>query len=515
MSSAGDVSAPTTTKARFGAAFIAATALIAFGAWVRFVGLGTIEFWADEADWAIRAEMGTGTFIRPLGYLWLAQQLVDLHNSELMLRLPSFVAGVVQLPLFFLLLKRLVVPSIAVMATAVLAVHPVAVGMSKEFKPYALEACLHTALLLLVVALMASPTRRAVVALGAFAAAAPLLSWSIVFAYPGAFLVTGLQSLWQRRRTDFVVVVAGAGCAVVVLGLLFWARLQSADRKASYWGSKYGVFFNDNDVVGHLQWLAKKTADLAAQAGELDVVLPWLTPLLQGGAQLLCVVGIVTLLRRRRWWVLLLLLLPLVTTVAFNVARQWPYGPFRTNLYLLSYLIVLAAVGADGVVQLGEQLRRGAGRVLVAVAVVVGIVALPWKPLRLARKGNRNQTAQASVREAMNLLRAAETAAPTAGAKPILVLDGHACTLFRYYRDHHARSAELRDWFLEHVDDRCSGQGRKRWYPFLDKVNGQEFWLISAQGSLSKRTLKLLHERCRVTQQVKLRGTFLLHCGKL
>ena len=119
----------------------AAAVVVVFGVVLRLMGFFDLQLWLDEASWCKRLVDGHYGWIRPVGYMWITRQLVLFHNTEPMLRSLSYVAGIAQLPLLYLLVRRVVaVPAIAVGATFALAIHPIAVAMTKEFKPYALES---------------------------------------------------------------------------------------------------------------------------------------------------------------------------------------------------------------------------------------------------------------------------------------------------------------------------------------------------------------------------------------
>ena len=493
-------------------ATIAAVVVMLLGLALRWRGQMSLELWADEADWAIRAVNGTDTFIRPVGTMWLARALVAVRNSEVMLRLPSLLAGVAHLPLLWLVLRRLVRAEVAVLGVLALAVHPVAVEMAKEFKPYAVEACLHTLLLLLTVRWLHAPSRRSSVCIGVLAAVSPLLSWSIVFAYPGTFLVGLMRAGRDRRRGEVVVFVVGAIVTLLVLAALFLARVQSEDRKADYWGKKYDVFFTGDGVVDQLAWLANKTALVAMQPGRLDLSLPS-SSVLSAMAGILVVLGLVVLARRRAWEVLGLLVLPVLTALVFNVARQWPWGVFRTNFYLLPTMIILAALGIDGLLPALARLHRRAVTAAVVIVAVGALAAVPAWWSMAAHKSGRHQTGQASVHRAMQLLRAVETTSPTT-TKPVLLLDGHACGLFRYYRDHHrAGVAAHHDWYVAHIDERCSTVGNG-WFPVVDSMAGRDFWVMVVQRKHEAQTIKRLRAECIVEHLHKLPGMTLLYCRR-
>ncbi len=492
---------------------MAAVVVVVFGVWLRSRGLGTIGLWADEADWAIRAATGTDTYIRPAGYMALARWLTTLHNDEFTLRLPSFLAAAVQLPVVWWVLRRSVQPAVAVLALWMFAVHPVAVGMAREFKPYAIEALLHTAMLALTMHALKSPTRRSLVGVAVLAPLAPLLSWSVVFTYPGVFLT----SLWQRfrhgRLLDVAVLLLSAVVTLVVLLGLFLARVGSADRKADYWGRKYDVFFTGDSVVDHVVWVVRKTASLAGQPGDIVWPIGVATNVTTAIAGVACALGVLKLVRRRRFPLLVLLLLPVVTTLVFNLLRQWPWGVFRTNFFLLPGVLVLAAIGVDAALKLVPRRLLVLVDWLVLVAVVVALLCTPGEVNALRNKGGRSQTGQSNMRAAMTALKS-KTATHT--AKEPLLLDGHGCSLFKYYRDFHVETSHtLGPAMREHLDETCAKQGPKAWKRRMNALPSEPFWMIVAQRRLQKRTLARLRTWCDLDVQQKFGTTLLLHCVPL
>lgn len=489
---------------------VAAVVVVVFGVWLRSRGLGTIGLWADEADWAIRAATGRDTFIRPAGYMALARWLTTLRNDEFTLRLPSFIAAAVHLPVLWWVLRRSVQPAVAVLALWVFAVHPMAVGMAREFKPYAIEALLHTSLLALTMHALKSQQRRSLVGLAVLAPLAPLLSWSVVFSYPSVFLTSLWQRFRHRRLVDVAVLALSATATLVVLGALFMARVGGADRKADYWGRKYDVFFTGHSVVEHVVWLARKTAGLIGQPGELAWPVASALQVSAAVAGVACVVGTVQLIRRRRFSLLVLLLLPLLTMLVFNLLRQWPWGAFRTNFFLLPALLVLAAIGVDAVFKLVPRRSLVIVDGMVVVAVVITVLCTPTAVRELRDKGGHSQTGQSDVRAAMSVLKE-KTA--THQAKEPLLLDGHGCSLFKYYRDFHVETSRtLGPAMREHFSESCAKQGRKAWKRQMNALPDEPFWMIVAQRRLQKRTWPQLRAWCTLDVERKFGTTVLVHC---
>ena len=126
-----------------GAGFILAVTLLA--AALRLYGLTTQSLWVDEVMTWTRIRPGAGLILweqlrdniqGPL-YLAVVWPLVRLADSELMLRLPAAVAGVLAVPLFAGVAVRLVEPRAARLAVLLLAINPFHVWYSQEARGYA------------------------------------------------------------------------------------------------------------------------------------------------------------------------------------------------------------------------------------------------------------------------------------------------------------------------------------------------------------------------------------------
>ena len=219
------------------AILLGAAVIIGVGVLLRLLGQLTIEVWADEALWANKLLEGNVGWIRPPAYMAATKLLLAVRNDEVMLRSLSLLPSLVQLPLLFLLL-----PWAALVGVFLLAVHPTVVAMAKEFKPYALEASVHTALIAMALAYVQAPRTRLLVALVVVAAVAPPFAWSPVFIYPGVFLAVGFSAWQAGRRTDVMVAVGGVVATLLVLGGVFLARLKNADPHPEFWGTSYNVF---------------------------------------------------------------------------------------------------------------------------------------------------------------------------------------------------------------------------------------------------------------------------------
>jgi hypothetical protein len=434
-------------------------ALIAWGIVLRYRGFffSPVPLWEDEAAWAIRLMEWplSDHLIRPIGFMATVKLLAKVFApSELVLRAIPWAAGLAALLLVPVFAARLFRTSAArVVFVAVIALHPAAIDLAKEFKPYSLGFALH--LLALLAALEYAQHRRRLhllvgLALGTLGV---LLSQDLVFTYPVLFGVLGFSALKHSRAHVLGVVVALAAslCLLLVLRASVY-RNAGGGGDEQYWGGKYDVFYIEADAQGasRLGWTAARHADLAAMAGMRREL--WKLPEsaeLRARAQridrllwiALSAFGCGTLLYQRRIRLWLLLTTPLLFTTIANALGYWPLGAFRTNLFALSYYAALAACAFDW-----DELDQ---RTISAVPAL-GLVLMPY--LALGPSGHfrkdSSMTSHASfTRAAQKLI---ELQGPARASPELLALDGASCQPWRYYTEYHPRrdrAAELQRRF--------------------------------------------------------------------
>ena len=431
---------------------MATLVLVAFGLFLRLGGVvlgDPIGFWNDEANWAIRVmnDPLQKLAIRPIGFMLLTRWSVTLLGHwEFSFRLLPWLAGLAT-PLVAVLLARRFLNRAAarLLFIGILSLSPLAIDYSKEFKPYALSLLLHLLLPLLVLRWHDTRRMRDLVLAGLVAPLGVFFAQDVIFLYPGLFLVLGVES-WRKRNFRQLSVAAGMAVlsAGVVLGMysLMWSSL-SREKQSSYWGDKYGVFYRpqkhgDSAVV----WYSKQYAAIAQVPGSrrslfsTDVLPPSVVPALRSVDRLLWLglhlIGLGVMVRQRRLREALLFLSPTLVCAVFNLLGYWPFGVFRTNLFLLAGMSAIAPLALER-----KQPPKHAWASLLPVALLVLL------PVFISRHdwGMSKQLAISSkVPQIIEQLLALEE---TQGIKrePFL-LEHHSYNVFRYYVRHHARAPE-------------------------------------------------------------------------
>src|SRR5581483_3456982 len=118
----------------------------AVGAALRLGGLDAQSFWTDEHIWSVTAARPPTEIMRlPDGYPPLYGLLLHVLvsaglDSDWWLRLPSAIAGILSIPVLYVIGRRTEDPVRATAAAGLLAIHPFAIWYSQEAGVYALLA---------------------------------------------------------------------------------------------------------------------------------------------------------------------------------------------------------------------------------------------------------------------------------------------------------------------------------------------------------------------------------------
>jgi hypothetical protein len=442
--------------------------VLALGVFLRLNGyLGEqISLWLDEALWAQRfvSKPILSLGIRPAGFVWLTRCVVSvLGASELGFRFLPNVAALASLMLMPYVASQLLVSrALRVLLVLLFAIHPVLVDFANEFKPYSFEVLIH--LLPIALYLRYEQTRRAgyVYALLAYLPVAFLCAYNMAFAFPGLLLLAA-RAAWGsslRRNLLLTALLSGLLCAGLAGGIykLALSNVTSERKTENYWGKKYDVFYRPSEEESRVDWTAKKYGDMAAMIGlrrelwhdpgklpatfaaELGSVDRWLWIALS-------LAGLVALWKRRRPE-LLLFVLPVLMLVLVNAVGKWPFGAFRTNVFMSVYLFPVPLLGLE--LLAADSTRRQ--RVLLAAVLLTSVVpgflfGFDWRGHKLMWTRDHYQR---QVIERLYELRQAELRDRPDAPPARLVLDLHTYESHDYYLQLHPTfRAKYGDYFAK------------------------------------------------------------------
>jgi hypothetical protein len=404
-------------------------------------------FWLDECSWAMRIvdRPLVQSLIRPIGFLAVSKFLaLTFSNTETVLRWLPWVAGVAA-ALCAPSLARLLFRTLAarVLFVAVIALSPLAIDFSKEFKPYSVSLALHLGLVVLSLRYALRERRVDLAWALSLAALGSLFAQDLVLAFPGVFLVLGLTAR-KRGRAELLATCAVALVVIAGLALQYFLMWKHLPRDHSdFWGRKYNVFHTPQDSAGYLAWSLERFEEMIAMPGirrtlwTADWLSPYARELLRGFDELLWAgsfaAGLGVMVWQRRAREGLLLVLPLASLWAFNRVGFWPLGAFRTNVFTVVYSGAVAATAFE--------LRPGAQSTVRALAPVFLLVLVPLALFeRSWHEHKRAFTYDSTFPRALDWLAAKEPVSPTAPPELVL-LDRRSCDPFRYYTKYNERVA--------------------------------------------------------------------------
>ena len=303
--------------------------------------------------------------------MWFSRELLKLGNPELWLRVPSLLAGCAALYCLYRSAELSTRTRVAVLFVTLLAAfHPKLVVFAKEFKPYAVEVFVVSALTYWTLHCLRKGRGYA----GLFAAALFSLPfcYPVVFLYPGIGLALAGERLAALRRLSARRWLYAALVAVPLLAVahFYVFEMLGAGPNRLLWGEKYDVFPLDTGLLGGIAWYASKTWSLVTLAGALEAMPATGQTLFGIGFA----GGIGALASGRRYRELALFVSPFAAAAAANVLGYWPYGEFRANLFLIPGGLLLTAQAVDWLAadKRGRWLAYGAPVAVACVTLAAG-----------------------------------------------------------------------------------------------------------------------------------------------
>jgi hypothetical protein len=260
-------------------------------------------------------------------------------------------AGLISVPLFWRLSRRLLDLPVAVFALALFAVCDPLIYYSSEAKQYGLDVTVTLAILLAAARIFDHhhSARR----LLTFLAVGVVSVW---FSHPAVFVIAGAGSLlilseWRagRRSMALRLVILCSICALsfAVHYLLFMRKLNDNDYLRHYWAT---AFMPWPPSAASLTWFASSFWEIFRDRSRapLNLLLPEM-------AIFAFALGTIALSIQRRK-VLCFLAMPVLFTLAAAIVHQYPFGD-RLILFITPIFLLVIAAGAGFVWQSVSQHR--------------------------------------------------------------------------------------------------------------------------------------------------------------
>jgi hypothetical protein len=314
----------------------------------------------------------------PPGFL-LAEKTATLAigDTDRALRLFPFACAVAALPLFALLVHRLLRPAPAMVALAVFATAFPLTYFATQTKQYSSDVLVVVILLLCALQLRSGRSARQQLGL---AVSGAVLPW---FSQPGALTVLAVggvclwltkprDSAWPRRDVALVVAIWVASAAAAVLWALSIVPAETRDYLQRFWAT--GFLPQSLDELLRRQWPWDQIRDAIGTGpggGGRLAGLAYPVPIVYLA---LAGLGLAAIWKRDRFGAALVAA-PVAITLAAATARQYPFSD-RLILFLVPCFFI--AVGGS----LEWLYVRRASRLAIAAASLAVVVPALWPSLR-------------------------------------------------------------------------------------------------------------------------------------
>lgn len=477
-------------------AYLASLALVVvLGIGFRSAGYfdGSISLWWDEVDWLIKLldRPITELRFRPIGYMWLSRLMVGIQIDETFVRLTSFVPSLLSIALVYSISTRIFKSRVSILfALFIFCLNTPLIAFAKEFKPYSMEVFVHLGLVWLTLRYSEVESKARLSWVLGCCAVGMTLAYNIVFLFPSIMLTLMWLSYRNGDRRTLSILVSVSAAALVFLILLAKLTVLSQldlARQESYWGTKYDVFFMGSGIFDRITWLFGKYADLVHASLRAKVFWSFgfdLKVVLAPVAYAAHLAGLITLVARRDIARALLFVLPIAVAIFFNGLGMWPFGAFRTSLFLYEYFAFISLLGLDAALTASSRTMR------VGAAVVVAAIVSLQLPLDLSYHNVKplgSLTYHSEMRAVLEHIYQVDREELGGSPSGIIVVDNHSFAQIAFYVHRYPATAPRFEGFFSNyniMSKKLSGVAGS--YSNLDQNlrtirPGRRLWIIVAK----------------------------------
>jgi hypothetical protein len=359
------------------------------------------SLWHDESTLALNLVGKTfGGLLKPLdygqgapvGFLMLEKVCVTwFGTSEYALRLVPQLAGLISVPLFYRVARRVLGCGGTLVALAIFAGSDSLVQYSAEVKQYSLDVAVGLGLWWLgLKALQDAVGRRWWVGLALAGAVAVWLSHPALFVLGGVGLALAIKA-WRRREGRLAVSVVGARSVASFAANYGWfTRVLSADPgMLSYWAPEFAPLPGS---VGDLMWYLQTLFRSFKEVWGNPVVAPEVGHLLSGLGVLVGLTGVWWLWRERRG-LLVILLTPMVLTLLASALHRYPFRG-RLMLFDVPVMVLLMSAGVEAMGRVCRGTERCTPIFGICVVLLAGLT-VGVEAMQAVRPSEHQATRQA------------------------------------------------------------------------------------------------------------------------
>lgn len=484
---------------------------------------GGNSLWLDEAYWFNKMNQASMTeyYFRPVGYIAATKFLVGIVNDEITLRLLSYLGSVLTLPFAYLISKKLFRSKVIISLSLLLfSFNPILISSAKEFKPYALELLLHMALIYITLEYIQRRRKALGYLMVAFWGIALFFAYNLVFLIPSILtilLLTHTKNLTWNKILILFFTGSLLLTAVYFLNHYFLKlTLSTIASSRSYWGNKYDVFFMSSGVFAQSKWLIHKFTGLIGATGKFNPMIYVSLPVIDLKTVLLCgayLFAVIEFIVKKKGSYFILFVIPIFGVISANIIGLWPFGPFRTNIFIFGYLLIVALYGLD-------RIFRSSGKrmkIMIGLTLFVFFVALQF-PVHLDYHKKGWWAGNSEMRRVIDEIYQYETSLTDRHRQRMIITDFHSEIPLTYYLQHHRSLSKRYGAFFADFDMIHSRAGDiERLENTLIKiaqdplVSAKPVWLIVSKYQMRKNLFDMQRVKIDVLIKRIFHGNTLLY----
>lgn len=339
------------------------------------------SLWIDEAvladniisrDYAGLTSVLDHNQIAPVGYLWLAKLATQcIGDDEQGLRLVSLLAGLLTLPMLWLMGRTLLSPVGSLIVLTLGGFSLSLIYYSNEVKPYSLDAlATATTLWLGLRAMQRSWDVKSLLLLALVGAVAVWISLAAVFVVAGMFIAAMFVNRQTSSRSALVrIIIAGVlpGVSFLLHFLLFLRDSMGSDAMQNYWAADFLPL--PPRSLKQIEWFIITPLQYFTDPGGYRAI---------GLAFIVAIAGLALWWRKQRT-ALLLITMPILLLLIASGLKKYPiptspdpgehwYG--RLILFTLPIALFAMAAGIDRLQQIATRSARAAALLILALLLV-------------------------------------------------------------------------------------------------------------------------------------------------
>ena len=172
----------------------------------------------------------------------------------------------------------------------------------------------------------------------------------LIFIFPGIFLWLLLMYFRKKEQRSMGIVYSGAVFLMASIFLHYYLFHRSTGVEALSDSLRNYFIAEGAGISGTIMFFGQGLFDMIVDAfsNELSLAVPlYVQNTLNGFMTIMFICGIANLFFSKRFHILFLLGLPIVVMFVFTMFGLWPFGNYRSNLFIIPNLIFLTMFGFE------------------------------------------------------------------------------------------------------------------------------------------------------------------------